>query len=198
MGCGSEIRQNTEISQILHIADLHLPTTDLELEDKYKEVLSGFVRPAWLMYGGSFTEVRSFYATLRRTESVELHIVSGRYGLVSGERLIVPYLKPVTDVADVEALESRHRVADSMLRVVKTSDMLMLFLPSHHIQFLIQNGWFERMKVIGEVIVVSASKFRQSLSRYPQMVILNRIGVARIGRKNQEAIINLLHRRQSP
>ncbi len=63
-------------------ANLNIPGDDTDLEDRYREALNDFIRPAWLMFAGMFGEIRKFYEILREILPTELYIVSGRYGFI--------------------------------------------------------------------------------------------------------------------
>ena len=62
------------------------PGFDLENEDEYRRLLGDFVKPAIDMYDGpEFKVLRQF----RRC--IDTFILSARYGLIRGDRSIVPY-----------------------------------------------------------------------------------------------------------
>ncbi|WP_054853327.1 hypothetical protein [Vulcanisaeta distributa] len=63
-----------------------VPGFDLEREDEYESALSDLMRPALDMYDGPEFRI------LRRFRScVDVFILSARYGIISGERRIIPY-----------------------------------------------------------------------------------------------------------
>ncbi|ADY00885.1 hypothetical protein VMUT_0674 [Vulcanisaeta moutnovskia 768-28] len=63
-----------------------VPGFDLEREDEYRKVLSDLMRPAIDMYDGPE------FSVLRRFRSrIDVFILSARYGVISGERWIIPY-----------------------------------------------------------------------------------------------------------
>ncbi|MGC8606417.1 MAG: DUF6884 domain-containing protein [Vulcanisaeta sp.] len=63
-----------------------VPGFDLENENEYRRLLSDFVKPAIDMYDGpEFKALRQF----RRC--VNVFILSARYGLIHGDRSIIPY-----------------------------------------------------------------------------------------------------------
>lgn len=194
IGRGTEITKNKSVHGLLNDASMNLPTTDVERESSYKEVLKDFIRPARLMYGGSFSEIRGFHSKLRETYPVDLYVISGRYGLTKGESEILPYFAPISDIDKVEDLELRHNISKSMLEVSSAVDFLILSLPSYFVKYLIQKSWFEKVSNQSKTIIVCASVFRKALQGFRGLVILDRVGVARLGKKNQHHIVDILNR----
>ncbi len=91
--CTSE--KNVDMEGVLKTLDavgLNMPSFDVELEKRYREVLRGFVRPARDLYGGSFRAVKNLVDALRASgKQVDLYIVSARYGLINEVDEVVPY-----------------------------------------------------------------------------------------------------------
>ena len=63
-----------------------VPGFDLENEGWYREVLSDLVKPALDMYDGP-----EFRVLRRFRDCIDVFVLSARYGVVSGDRLIIPY-----------------------------------------------------------------------------------------------------------
>ncbi len=63
-----------------------VPGFDLESEEWYREVLSDLVKPALDMYDGpEFRVLRHF------RDCIDVFVLSARYGIISGNRLVIPY-----------------------------------------------------------------------------------------------------------
>ncbi len=63
-----------------------VPGFDLENEDEYRKALSDLMRPALEMYDGP-----EFRVLRRFRDCIDVFILSARYGVVSGDRLVIPY-----------------------------------------------------------------------------------------------------------
>lgn len=65
-GQGEWIENNEVIVSRLNKSGYQLPGTNVLFEEKYKEILSDFIRPAEQMFAGSFLEVQTFVEASRR------------------------------------------------------------------------------------------------------------------------------------
>ena len=63
-----------------------VPDFDLENERWYREVLSDLAKPALDMYDGP-----EFRILRRFRDCIDAFILSARYGIISGDRLVIPY-----------------------------------------------------------------------------------------------------------
>ncbi|ADN51589.1 DUF6884 domain-containing protein [Vulcanisaeta distributa] len=63
-----------------------VPSFDIEHENEYRRLLSDLMRPALDMYDGpEFRVLRHF------RECTDVFVLSARYGVISGDRWIIPY-----------------------------------------------------------------------------------------------------------
>lgn len=192
IGRGTKIPENKSIHELLINSGMNLPTVDVAREAIYKEALNDFIRPARLMNGGSFSEIRSFHSKPKQMHPANPYIISGRYGLTKGESKVVPHFAPISDIDKAEGLELCHKISKSMLEVSSTADFLTISLPSYFMKYLMQKGWFEKASNLSQMVVVCASSFRRVLKDYDRISILDRIGVAKLGKKNQVRIMEIL------
>mgnify|MGYP000209180325 CR=1 FL=1 len=92
-----------KVLQVLSSKGLSMPSFDIDKEDVYREVLKQFIKPAEEMYSGLFNYVRKLVNTLRAAgKEVDLYILSARYGLIPGDRPIVPYDAPLKALSKEE------------------------------------------------------------------------------------------------
>ena len=187
-GRGKAVEKNEEIISLLKKNNLTLPKYDLELEDKYSEILSVYIRPAKNMFAGMFSEVRDFNDYLSESFKTSFYIISGRYGLLSKADPIIPYISHIKNETDLANLSRRTNFTEKMFEKAKSSDIILLFLPSHYINYLLTLKWFENLDS-KHVIIVSSKHLKKEFSSATNITVLERKGVARIGGKNRERIL---------
>jgi len=89
---GTKKYSEADVKPVLEKYGLPMPRCDLENEEKYKEALKDFILPAFQMYQGSFKYIWDLVKKYRQKgDQVDLRIISARYGLISGDTLIIPY-----------------------------------------------------------------------------------------------------------
>ena len=169
--------------------NLDFPTNDLEIESIYKETLKKYVRPAKLMFTGSFSEVRSFHEMIKKLRDVNLYIVSGRYGIVNHDTNIVPYDSVLKDNLSIKLMDAKTNFSEKVRTISSQSEVLILLLPKHILEYLIE------VKALGtgdELKIAVCSKLIASRMEKLSFHVFARPGVARIVIKYRKKIIELL------
>lgn len=190
-GRGKPVEKNEEIISLLKKNNLSLPKYDLELEEKYSEVLSIYTRPAKNMFAGMFSEVRDFNDYLSESFPTSFYIISGRYGLLSTDETIIPYSSHINDETDLEDLSRRTNFTEKMIEKAKSSDIILFFLPSHYINYLLAINLFGNLDS-KQVIIVSSKYLKKEFSSATNVTVLERKGVARIGGENRKKILEII------
>lgn len=110
------------IKLILEKHGLQIPHYDLENEDKYREVLKGYILPAMDMYEGSFNFVKNLVTQLReKGNSVLLLMISARYGLINEHTPIIPYQCTFKCLTKDEIRERANKlqIYEKLVQIVK-------------------------------------------------------------------------------
>jgi len=91
---------------------------------------------------------------------------------------------------------------------VKDSYFIILLLPAHYLRYLTREGWLSEIMDNHKLIIVTGKSLKVNLLNNINAMFLEKKGVARIGLRNQELIINkiklykieqsLLFRQQNP
>ena len=126
-----------EVQRVLARHSLRMPSFDLELEDRYRQVLSAFIKPAGEMYGGSFRAIKNLVDELRRVgKSVDLYIISARYGLIREDQPIIPYEASLKgkDRDWVRDWSRKLGVEERLMRVINEGnyDSIIIALPREY------------------------------------------------------------------
>lgn len=190
LGKASDIRKDAKVLSALKKANLDVPGDDSDFEDIYRKALQEFVRPARLMFAGMYGEIRIFHDILREILPTELYIVSGRYGLVKEDEEIIPYSAHIETVKDLERLNNRTYFLKAMLDGTSDKQFIIMCFPSHYFKFLINEGWFEKIGTEYLFFIVAGSNIKSELSEYPNIMLFEKRGVARLGKDNQAKIID--------
>jgi len=183
----SEIKD--EIEEILSNKGLSFPTNDLDLECEYKKVLKDYIRPARLMFSGSFSEVRSFCEGLEEYGNVNLYILSERYGLINEKDNIIPYDYNLKNSVLIKNLDKKTAFSEKIKDISSKSDVLIVLLPKQILSYLIENEIFETNRNLK--ITVCSKSLGLSMADL-RFKVFCRPGVARIGIKNKEETIKLI------
>ncbi|MCK4817208.1 hypothetical protein KA005_15670 [bacterium] len=170
---------------------LPLPAANYEMEIRYKEALKDYIRPAKTMFAGSFSEVRDFNERLNRTMDSSLYILSTRYGLITESEKIIPYkTEPFTsDILD--RMNRKQSFLKEMTKLSANADYVLLLMPRNYIEYLIDNKWLQDLPSYVKIIAVT-SPLLEKYFNTKTTIVLPRVGVARIGKKNKEEILELL------
>jgi len=193
IGRGRHLEEIEQLTDILEDEGLDIPSDDLELEDKYNEILSDFVRSAILMFSGMFREVRAFKRKIEKEYDSELYIISGRYGLVKGDEEIVPYDAYMETQKDLKELDEKCDFSDDMKRVVEENTLTFLFVATRYLEYLLSINWFEKTE--GRIWLVTGKRFAENFTDYENVNVLKKRGVARISWQNREKILDLLEKK---
>jgi len=186
---GIDIRKDPTIISRLNEYKLKIPSNDIENETQFKKVLHDFVRPAKQMFGGMFNEVRCFAEQeLPSFISTQIYFLSGRYGIISENQEIIPYISHISTIAELEVVDKKFDITGKIHSLVDENDIILFLLPKEYIAHQIKKGLFEKMTK-SNFVIVSSMEFRDYFSQMPNVLLLHRIGVARIGIKNRQRIV---------
>lgn len=191
-GKASNIETNFQIISLLKSHNLSFPKNDIEMEDQYLDVLNEFIRPAKYMFAGAFTEVRDFADKLSEIVSTKLYIISGRYGLLKDDERIIPYISNIQNIYDLEKLDERTKFTRKMAELAEKHDHIIISLSRFYLSYLLNIGWFDKIKPNISISIVSGKEFCTSFSQYPKIMHLPRRGVARLGEENRERILKII------
>jgi cytoplasmic iron level regulating protein YaaA (DUF328/UPF0246 family) len=173
--------------------NLAIPKDNIEVEDRYREILHDFIRPARSMFAGMFTEVRIFADTLSELAQTNLHFISGRYGLLHETQEIIPYSNHIQNEQDLEILDERTDFSRLMIDAAKNHEMVIILLPKHYIIYLLKRDWFNLIDKNSFIVVVSSKQLRSYFAEYTNVKVLPKNGIARIGRENRNEILDFVN-----
>lgn len=191
-GRGIDITEDPRIVSLLESHNLAVPHDDIEIEDKYRDILHEFIRPARSMFAGMFAEVRIFADTISEFAQTDLYIVSGRYGLIPENGGIIPYSHHIQTEKDLEILDKRTDFSNLMVDAANKHEIIIMLLPKHYLMYLLKCGYFDRLDKKLSIIIVSSKKLLSEISYNNNVNVLERKGVARIGEKNRDEILKLI------
>ena len=191
-GRGIDITEEPKILSLLENHNLAVPQDDIEIEEQYREILREFIRPARSMFAGMFSEVRSFTDTLSKLVQTDLCIISGRYGLIQENDEIIPYSHHVQTEQDLEILDQRTDFSNRMVDAANDHEIIIMLLPKHYLLYLLKHCWFDRLNRESSIIIISSKKLRTDFSQYNNADILERKGVARMGKVNRDKILKFI------
>lgn len=135
------------------------------------------------MFGGRVTEVRNFCDRLSEICDVSFGIISGRFGFVPGEYVIMPY-DEITDTPDAYyKLQEERDYASKINYVSRHFDRIIVFVPKAMMAILLDNGAFSR-----KVIAVTDKAFKEYFEEHGWSWY-ERSG-ARIGKANADRIFD--------
>lgn len=191
-GRGMNIEKHTQLISLLNMNDLDVPSNNIDLEDQYRKVLKEFIRPSKSMFAGSFNEVRDFTDTLSTLISTNLYIISSRYGLLKEFDTIIPYSSSAQTLDDLDFLNVSTDFYNKTIMASQKSDIVILLVPREYILFFLKMGWFDELKHISLIIIVSSKNLKSEVLCYENVTLLERRGVARIGKKNNKMILDMV------
>ena len=161
------------------------------MEIKYKEALKEYIRPVKTMFAGSFSEARDFNERLNRTMDSKLFILSTRYGLISENHEIIPYETRQFTSIILDIMNKKHNTLKEMTKLSANADYILLLLPRSYLEYLIDNKWLQDLPSYVKIIAVTSPSLGKDFNS-KTTVVFPRVGVARIGKKNKELIIDTL------
>ena len=189
---GIDITENPEIMSLLKKHNLAVPHDDIEIEDQYREILREFIRSARSMFAGMFSEVRIFTDTLSELVHTDLYIISGRYGLIQETEEIIPYSHHIQTEQELGTLDERTDFSNCMVDAANKYEFIVMLLPKHYFLYLLKRGWFDQLDKKSSIFIVSSKKLRSDFSNYNNVNILERKGVARMGKVNRNEILKFI------
>ena len=133
------------------------------------------------MFGGRVTEVLRLKTSLSEGHDVSLAVISGRYGLISGDETISRYTDVPDSAGGYKELQIRTDYAGRLKMMSGQFDLTLVFVPKDMMHVLIENGSLPE-----NTMAVTGREFMDVFERNGWM-FLERNG-ARIGKKNAEAI----------
>jgi len=136
------------------------------------------------IFGGRVTEVRRLKDSLSNEHNVSMALISGRYGLVSGDEIISRYTDPPDTSEGYAELQHRTDYAGRLKEMSDEFDMTMIFVPKDMMRILIGNG-----SLPCNTLAVTSPEFKDVFEKNG-WIFMERKG-ARIGKKNAEAIGSL-------
>jgi hypothetical protein len=193
-GCGSGISKESEILTLLKKGNDSIPSDDLENEIRYRNVLHEFIRPAKNMFGGRFSEVRTFAAQLSKNIPVEILIISGRYGLIDDSEEIIPYDHSIQNITQLKILDEKNKIFSRVKESLSDSTHLIILLPKFYIEYLIKKQFFETLPSKIVTIIVTSKGLQTQLNQYENVIIFERKGVARLRSQNCDQILSLIQK----
>lgn len=191
-GRGIEVAEDSQIISLLENHNLSVPHDDIEMESQYRKILFEFIRPARSMFAGMFSEVRIFADTLSELVQTNLYVISGRYGLIQETEEIIPYSSHIQTEQDLGILDERTDFSNRMVDAANECNFIILLLPRHYLIYLLKNGWFDRLNRESFIIIISSKKLLSDFSQYNNVDVLERKGVARMGKINREKILEII------
>ncbi len=119
---------------------LNIPGFDIEMEDVYRPILGDFARPAIEMYIG-----QSFRAMVKLTKALEgvgkrvdLYVISGRYGVIKGDTVIIPYEASLNSLNRAQLTEWSRRmgIGEKLLGIIRGYDLVIASLTAKYAEAL--------------------------------------------------------------
>ncbi len=169
-----------------------MPGTEVLIvtDDSLTQAPSGGKARSCDVYEGNFREVRGFYVRLSRRWGTDLLVLSRLYGLIDAEDIIKPY---GPNEADKMVLERGIRALTKDLE--RPWNVLVLLLKAEGLTRLLSHR--VPAPSPGHLIFVGADPFTVPVQRFFRIPDIRyypfkRVGVARIGRRHQEAILSIL------
>lgn len=194
IGKGSDVSKYTPILKILEEKLLPIPSTNFELEEEYKSILSDFIRPANLMFGGLFNEVRGFHYRMKDIIPTDLMIITSRYGLISEKDLIIPYRSESFTADSVPLVDSKAHFFTNIVSIQNQYDFLIILLSSPILRYILKNNWLQTLPSEQKKYCVTGDSLHRELSEVPNLLLFTKKGVSRIGSKNSTEILNHMKR----
>jgi len=116
----------------LSIPGLH----DLNYEEIYRKTLSMFMKKAEDMYGGSFRYVKKLVNELRSYRiKTDIAIISARYGLITGEDIIIPYDASLKRLKanEIRKWAVKRQVETKLMKILENNyDLIIAILPREY------------------------------------------------------------------
>lgn len=146
---------------------------------------NGFVS-AYDMFGGRCTEVKNLYDRLSKMTTTSFGIISGKFGFIPANYVVMKYDFVPSCKADYEKLQEEKDFVGQIRLLVQPFDKIIVCVPKDMFEMIMPVLPTER------VIAVTNEKFKDAClargwSYYP------RVG-ARVGNENADAIVEEIRR----
>ena len=142
------------------------------------------------MFGGRVTEVRNLKRRVYEICETSFGIVSGKYGFISGDRVISKYDEVPDSEAGYKELQERTDFPAWISMVSEQYDFVLIFVPKEMMRLIMK----EDLK--GKIIASTSLEFKEEFQRRGWM-FCERKG-ARVGKKNADGIVSELLSFSSP
>ena len=152
-------------------------------------------------YQGGFLTISSLADQLNEFGDVQLHILSGQFGLVKGEEAVDKCLSQ-----DQAASEGEEEVLSTVLERAADSDVVVILLSSSRFDSLVVSNWeqiADRAKPDSVWCLGAARSSLDSINFDPlqqkncEIVTYERVGVARISNEAREELLEQVEQRKS-
>lgn len=140
--------------------------------------------PAGEIFGGRYSELRSFLQRLSKCRDARAAIVTHAHGLVDGEEMISPY-RGYCEGSEIAAVESRHGIAAAVKARCDEAEGVLVCLPRDLLEFLLDREALPLEKCM----VVAAPSLHPRLEG--RSMLMERSG-ARLGKKNASKVLRAL------
>ena len=154
--------------------------------------INGYAVPAQSTFSGLFREVRIFSEKLNVILPTELLIISSKYGLIGKNTTINIYDNKILKIEDISELDKKTSFDKQLSEKVEGAHIILFLLPAPYLKYLMHIGWITGILKNHKIIMVTGRRLRNNLLNNPDIIYLERKGVARIGLRNQELIINII------
>ncbi|MDY0294027.1 MAG: hypothetical protein RBQ77_05640 [Candidatus Methanomethylophilaceae archaeon] len=141
---------------------------------------------AFEMFGGRLTEVKNLVARLDDVCDVSFGIITGRFGFVPANYVILPYKDVPDSRDDYRRVQDQKDYAGRIEYVSRGFDRIVVCVPKDMLDVLIE----ECALPMYRVIAVAAPEHERTC-RDMGWEYLPRVG-ARVGRENADAIIRMI------
>jgi len=190
LGKGKDIENIPEIISLLKMNNLKIPLNDVENEEEYTEILKDYTRQAKLMFSGNFSEIREFSNYLEKYGNVKINILSGRYGMIDGDRIIIPYNYHLNSEHKLTELDNKTNFARAIQVVCEKSDIIIISLPAYILEYIIKKNIFIPKNKSLRIVV--CGNYFLNVMKESGFIAFPRLGVARLGKDTRHKIINLI------
>jgi len=136
------------------------------------------------IFGGRVTEVKNLKRRIYEICETSFGIVSGKYGFISGDRVITRYEEVPDSEIEYKRLQERTDFAGWIQTVSENFDVILLFIPKEMMRIIMK----EDLK--GKIIASTSLEFKEEFERMGWS-FYERKG-ARIGKKNADRIVSEL------
>jgi nitrite reductase/ring-hydroxylating ferredoxin subunit len=147
--------------------------------------LTDGVSSAFDIFGGRLTEVKNLVARLDPVCDVSLGIISGRFGFVPANYVIMPYGDVPKCKADYQRLQDEKDYCGQLQYISRAFKKIVVCVPKDMFQIMIDNDTFRD----GAVIAV-ACREHEAVCKEKGWTYLPRSG-ARVGNDNADRILEI-------